>query len=166
MITLESPEFYARYRLMNVVTNQIYNDKFALHVLSLGQIKRATTDDCKWELDRWAALFKAKTWEELKMIASNDKTLSSAAKSLYYRNADDLVRERCQAREDAIRHEERMQRQLEDARIAKESMQHQLEDARIAKESMQHELEDAQSSLAAKDAEIQRLLKEIEQLKS
>lgn len=159
MITLESPEFYARYRLMNVVTNQIYNDKFALHVLSLGQIKRATADDCKWELDRWAALFKAKTWEELKMIASNDKTLSSAAKSLYYRNADDLVRERCQAREDAIRHEERMQRQLEDARIAKE-------DAIRHKERMQHELEDAQSSLAAKDAEIQRLLKEIEQLKS
>lgn len=49
---------------MNVKTGKIYNDKFVLNVLSLNRIELATEKDGEWGLDRWAALFKAKTWEE------------------------------------------------------------------------------------------------------
>ena len=46
----ESPEFYAQYKMMNVRTHEIYNDKFALNVLSLRQTERATEEDRQWQL--------------------------------------------------------------------------------------------------------------------
>ena len=44
-----------------------------LNVLSLKQIELATEEDKFWELDRWAALFSAKTWRDIKMIAKNNE---------------------------------------------------------------------------------------------
>jgi len=45
---------------------------FLLCVLSLNQIKLATDEDKKWHINEWARLFKATTWEKLKMIAEKD----------------------------------------------------------------------------------------------
>ena len=59
------PEFYAVHKLMNIKNHNIYSDKFTLNVLSLKQIERATDEDKAWEIDRWAKLFAAKTWEEI-----------------------------------------------------------------------------------------------------
>ena len=73
-------EFYSTYMLQNVETGKIYNSKFRLSVLSLNQIKLATKEDKKWHIDEWARLFKASTWEELKMIAEKDQVYFEAAK--------------------------------------------------------------------------------------
>ena len=79
----EELEFYSKYMLRNVKSGKIYNDKFTLCVLSLNQIKLATKEDKKWHIDEWARLFKATTWEELKMIAEKDQVYSEAANSIY-----------------------------------------------------------------------------------
>ena len=50
------------------------------------------------------------------MIAKNNEILSSATKSLYQFNADTLVREQCQAREDFEKHERTQQKKLHDLR--------------------------------------------------
>jgi len=42
-----------------------------------------------------------KSWEEILMTAKNDEYLMEATKTLYNLNADDMVRQRCQARMDA-----------------------------------------------------------------
>ncbi|MDE7201742.1 MAG: Rpn family recombination-promoting nuclease/putative transposase [Lachnospiraceae bacterium] len=41
------PEFYATNKMMNVQKHYIYNDKFALNVLDLNQIKLVTDEDKK-----------------------------------------------------------------------------------------------------------------------
>ena len=45
------------------------------------------------------------------MIANNSQVLTEASKALYQLNADEIVRQRCRAREDFILHENAMKRQ-------------------------------------------------------
>ncbi len=47
----------------------LYSSKFAVNVLDLSHIELATEEDKSWDLDFWAKLFKAKTWEKMKMSA-------------------------------------------------------------------------------------------------
>ena len=63
-----APEFYATYELQNIRTQQTYSRKLSLNMLDLTQIDRATEEDKCFGIDRWAALFRATTWEELRMI--------------------------------------------------------------------------------------------------
>lgn len=52
-----------------------------------------------------ACLFKAQTWEELQMLTQNDEYLQAAATSIRIANEEEIVREQCCAREDALRRE-------------------------------------------------------------
>ena len=98
-------EFYSTHRMMNIRNYHVYSDKFTLSVIDLNQIELATEEDRAYGVDYWARLFKAKTWEEIKMLAKNNEYLQEAADSLYVANADEIVRQQCLAREEAERHE-------------------------------------------------------------
>lgn len=102
----DEPEFYASYRMLNEKTYASYSDKFLLRVVNLTQINIATEDDKAIQLDYWARLFTAKSWEEVIMITKNNSVLSSASQSLYEMNADDIIRQKCRAREDYIKVEQ------------------------------------------------------------
>lgn len=69
----DDPEFYATNKLMNVRSHKVFNDKFILNVLSLKQIELATEEDKAWGIDKWAKLFSAKTWRDIKMLAEQNK---------------------------------------------------------------------------------------------
>lgn len=97
------PEFYASYRLLNVKNHHLYSDKFTLSVVDLTQTALATEEDKAYQIDYWAKLFKAATWEEIKMIAQKNKYLQEASETLYALNADEMVRQQCQARADYYR---------------------------------------------------------------
>lgn len=101
----DQPEFYSDNKLMNVKTHKIYNDKFRLRVLSLNQIGLATEEDKAAGRDKWAALFRAKTWEELKMAAAQSPCMDKAARQLYNANADFLIREKARVLEENLRKE-------------------------------------------------------------
>lgn len=109
----DHPEFYAAYRLMNLKTHQIFNDKFQLNVLELNEIHLATEEDKKRGLDQWASLFKAKTWREIKMLAAHDKSFDNIAQELYKANADDRIRRECAAREEFYFEQRRQQQKLD-----------------------------------------------------
>jgi predicted transposase/invertase (TIGR01784 family) len=94
------PEFYATYKMLNVKNHNLYSDKFILSVVDLTHIDLATEEDKAYQIDRWARLFKATTWEELRMIAKNNASLLEASKALYSMNADETTRAQCRARED------------------------------------------------------------------
>jgi hypothetical protein len=79
----------------------------------LTQIKRATQEDQAHEIVRWAQLFTATTWEELRMIAEDNKYMSAASAAMYELNADDIMRQQCEAREEYNRHERWMKRRYE-----------------------------------------------------
>lgn len=107
----DAPEFYATYRMINIKNHsQVYSDKFTLSVVDLTQIDNATEDDKSSKIDYWARLFKAKTWEELQMLAQNDEYLQEAATSIRIANEAEIVREQCRAREDALRRERTLER--------------------------------------------------------
>lgn len=108
----DAPEFYASNKLMNVKSHKVFNDKFVLNVLSLKQIELATEEDKAWKIDKWAALFSAKTWRDIKMLAKNNEVFTSASETLYQFNSDDMIREQCQARLDYERHERYVKNKL------------------------------------------------------
>ena len=67
-IDKEHPEFYATYQLLNVKNYHVYSDKFVLSVVDLNHIELATEEDKAYGIDYWARMFKAKTWEDIKML--------------------------------------------------------------------------------------------------
>lgn len=146
----EHPEFYATYQLLNIKNHTVYSDKLRLSVLDLTQIALATEEDKRYHIDRWAALFKAATWEELKMYAQKDEYIQEASSTIYQLSQDESVRLQCEAREDYYRRQRSVQLQMEekDSRIEEQNQQLAQKDSRI-------EAQDRQ--LAQKDSHIEAL---------
>ena len=141
----DTPEFYATNMLTNIKNHRIYNDKFRLSVVDLTRIDLATKEDKAYQIDYWARLFKAKTWEDIKMLAEKNEYLEEAAQSVYVANSDDIVRQKCYAREEVIRYE----RSLKD-KIAERD--------RIIAEN-EKTIADKDKTIAEMQAEIARLQK-------
>ena len=97
----DNPEFFSTYLLANQKTGKIYSSKFCIHVVDLSRIDLATEEDKHYQIDQWAKLFKARTWEELYMIAKNNPDLLQACNDLYTINGDDILRQQARARADA-----------------------------------------------------------------
>jgi len=89
-------EFHAIYKLQNIKNQKTYTDKFVLHVIELNSIHLATDEDRKYEIDKWASFFKAKKWEEIRMLIQENPTLQTAAETLYRLNTDERFRETCE----------------------------------------------------------------------
>ena len=116
----EYPEFFAKYRMMNIKNHNVYTTKFNLYVVDLTQIELATQEDVDTSLVYWTQVFKAKTWEELRQMAERNQELQEATEALYVYNQDEIVKEQCRARQDYYNHERGTQKRLEEARIALE----------------------------------------------
>ena len=99
----EHPEFYASYQLLNVKNHSLYSDKLRLSVLDLTHIDLATEKDRQHQLDCWARLFKAATWEELNMLAQENEFIREAAGTVYQLTQEERIRMECEAREDYYR---------------------------------------------------------------
>ena len=143
------PEFYATYKLLNVKNHHLYSDNLTLSVVDLSQINLATDEDKKYHIDYWAKLFKATTWEDIKLLAAKDQYINEASKTIFQLSADEQIRKRCLDREeyylDLKAYEEII---ADDKKIIAEK------DAII------------QKTIADKDAIIQKLFAEIAKLKT
>lgn len=64
------PEFYATYMMQNIKNHHLFSSKIRIGVVDLNHTELATAEDIQHGLDKWVALFKSKTWEELKMLAN------------------------------------------------------------------------------------------------
>ena len=93
-------EFYSTYQFLNVKNHTLYSDKLRISVLDLSRIDLATEEDRQYQLDYWAALFKAKTWEELQMLAQNNHYFKEASETVYELTKEEQIRQQCLARED------------------------------------------------------------------
>lgn len=96
----DCPEFYASYKLINIKNHRKYSDNLTLNVLDLSHIELATEEDKLYHIHKWAMLFKATTWEEIKMIAEQNEYLQEASKTMFRMSADELIRKRCRDREE------------------------------------------------------------------
>ena len=85
---------------MNVKNHHLYSDNFTLSVVDLSRIDLATDEDKRYHIDYWAKLFKATTWEEIKMLAEKDQYIDEASKTIFQLSADEQIRKRCLDREE------------------------------------------------------------------
>ena len=109
----DHPEFYATYKFQNVKNYTVYSDKLRLSVLDLNRIDLATKEDKYYQTDYWAALFKAATWEEIKMLAQKNEFISEASATIYELSQEEKVRLQCEAREDFYRQQKGTERRME-----------------------------------------------------
>lgn len=166
----DAPVFFASYEIKNAVTNRLYTSKFGISVVDLTLIDMATDEDKKLHRHLWASFFKATTWEEINMIATQDKNIQLAATKLYQISEDQRIRDELWARQDAIRQqidfENYHRRRYEEV----EAKYIDVEAKRIEAEAKLAEIEaktnKAEAELAEKDKVIASLLAEIEQLKA
>lgn len=141
----DSPEFYAKYRLMNEKNHRLYSSKIKLNVLDLTQIERANEEGASSQLVHWAKLFLAETWEELRSLCNGDEIMMEAAEMVYDINITPEERVLAEAHE----------KYLMDKRV---SFRLGLKRGREeAEEQFRSELEQKNSELEQKDAEIARL---------
>ena len=147
----EVPEFYATYRMMNVKNHHLYSSKFTLSVIDLTKTNLATDEDRAWGIDHWARLFKATTWEEIKMIAKNNETLQEASETLYSMHCEETIRGMARARQDYNR--------------LHNYLDHKIATLEADNEKLSSDNEKLSSALIEKDAEIEKLQALVEQLK-
>ncbi|MBP3470260.1 MAG: Rpn family recombination-promoting nuclease/putative transposase [Lachnospiraceae bacterium] len=145
-------EFYATYKLLNIKTHKEFSDKLTLGVVDLTHIELATDEDRFYQIDRWAKLFKATTWKELKNLTKGDEYMTQAAKELYECNSDVLIQQQCRAREEYYKYQRALEKTTEERdRLASENNQ------------LVSENKKAQATLKAQAEEIQRLKALLEQ---
>ncbi len=157
----DAPEFYATYKMKNIKNHRIYTDKMWLSVVELNSIELATEEDCLYKIDQWAKLFKAKTWEELKAMATTDQYMESAVNTMYELSADRMVKEQCRRRAEYELYQKYQAEEnaRKDALIAQQRAELANKDAVIADKDIV--IADQQAELA----ELKRRLSELQQEK-
>ena len=172
------PEFCSTYMFMNIKNHIVYSDKLKLLVVDLTQINRATEEEKKNGLDQWAQLFKADTWEDIKMLTTNNEYLREAAETVYKLSTEDTIRMQMQAREDFYRQQryiqhrlekaeqieqraEEIQRDFEEMQRKSEEMQKNFEEAKKESEEVKKQNLDYKKMLDEKEEEILRLKEEL-----
>ena len=95
----KTQEFYSEYLLMNSKNHEIYSSKFGIRVLNLKAIEDDSIVKEPEELYEWAKLFKATTWEELKMLAEKNEYIADTVVTLRQLSEDEKIRMQCEARE-------------------------------------------------------------------
>jgi predicted transposase/invertase (TIGR01784 family) len=92
-----TPEFYSEFKMMNTKNHEIYSDKFVLRVLNLHVLDDDDIIKEPEELYHWAKVFKARTWEEIKMLANDNKYIKDTVVTMYQMSEDEKIREQCLA---------------------------------------------------------------------
>lgn len=110
-------------------------------MVDLPHIELATDEDRAYGIDRWARLFKSTTWEKIKMISENNPILTEISETLYTFNADEIARQRSQAREEYIAHEKAVNNRL--AKLSEENAElvSKMQALTAEKQTMEDEIE-------------------------
>ena len=150
-------KFFSRYEMCDTEDGYKINSNFALYVIQLNRLEIATETDRNTGLDKWCRLFKAQTYEELKKMAKEDAVMEAVAENIYESNSDFAVRRRCEDREEYLRHQEYIKREMErmNAVIEKQNESLAQKDESLARKN---------EELIQKDALIASLQKQLDEL--
>jgi len=101
----EMPNFFTQYALREEKTHHLFTSKFKISVVDLSSINTADDSDKSAHRDLWARFFKATRWEELHMLAAQDKYIDEVTLKLHSLIENQKFRDQLWAREDYIRRE-------------------------------------------------------------
>ena len=68
-------------------------------MLNLNQLENATENERASELYHWACLFRAKTWEDIRMIAEKNNAIREAASHLKVLSEEEKIQQQAESRE-------------------------------------------------------------------
>ncbi|MCI9071320.1 MAG: hypothetical protein HFH80_00655 [Lachnospiraceae bacterium] len=146
---------FPQFHFPNIKNHHELTDKFTLRVVELNQIEKATEEDRRWKIDYWAALFKATTWEESRMLAEQNPILEEAVVTMYEMTAEEAIREQCRAREDYYRTINTFKAEIQNRENALEELNRQLA-------IKDHQLEQQARQIECQGKEIESQSKQIE----
>lgn len=155
--------FYSQNVFMDKNTYRIYSDNPALNVLCLKHIEEATQRDRDCGLYRWAKLFAATTWEELKMIAKNNDIMEAAVATIQTLTEDQKVRIQCEARKRNEWSWKMAQRQIAEAKKEAEDAKRDLQ---LEREAMRQQLSHERETTKNLQLEMDALKRKLETLSS
>ena len=84
----QKKEFFAKFQLLNTRYHYPYSTILSLYVLNLNHTELATEEDIRNGLVHWARIFTAKTWEEIRTIATEYQAAEEVATVMYAVNKD------------------------------------------------------------------------------
>lgn len=90
---------YSDYFLYNLKTKHKYSDKFGIYMLQLNQLGNPEDEKNIPDIYHWAQLFKAKTWEEIQMLAQKNDVIQQSIHTLQELTADEKMQMRMEARD-------------------------------------------------------------------
>ena len=105
-------------------------------MLDLTRIDLATEEDRQYHIDYWASLFKATTWEELKMLAEQNEFIANASSTVYQLSQEETIRLQCEAREDYYRRQRSVQHYMDKQKERIDSLEKE-------KDSLKNQLNEA-----------------------
>lgn len=113
--------------------------------------------DKAYQIDRWAKLFKANTWEELRMLANGNEYMEEISNSLFTCNMDPKICKQCrdwEFEQKLRKMDERYKESLKLDIIKLEDDKAKLENDKTILENHNAKLEDANAKLEANNAQL------------
>lgn len=160
------PEFYAKYKLMNEKNGMVYSDKFLLNVIDLTQIELATEEDKEYQIDYWARLFTATSWEEIIMLAEKNNAFSETAQTLYELNSDEITEMKCRARRDYYKQKNTTEKIMNELTLEKDRLLAETEKLTAETEQLTAQKEQLTAQTEQLTAQTEQLTAENEALSS
>ena len=162
----EHPEFYATYQLLNVKNYIKYSDKLCLHVLDLTRTDLATEEDKQYQIDCWAALFKATTWEELKMLAEKNESIAEAIETVYKLSEEEKIRLQCEAREDYYRRQRDAQLLREENERKMQENKRQMQENERQMQENERQMQENERQMQENERQMQKQEQQMQKLKT
>ena len=170
-------EFFVEYKLLSTSKHTAYTGKFQIKVLLLNHLNTADEREKSTPngLYFWAKLFKAQSWEDLKMIAKDNPRMESFVGTVRKLTAEEKVALACEARrrysneiatyegsiKDLEKREQEALNRLEEAQNREKEANSRAEEANSRAEETLLRLEEVKRKA---EAERQELLARIAQL--
>ena len=161
----DNPEFYSIFQLLNTKNYKKYSDKFTISVINLNRTDLATDEDKAYNIDYWARLFKATTWEEIRMLTEKNEGIREAGETMFRYVYDDYESALCEMREEyrrrarteeIFRERERAQfeAEMQQAKLKLNATRTELTTAQAELHNTQSELHNTQSELHSTQSEL------------
>ena len=128
-------------------------------MVELNHTELATEEDKQYGIDYWAKLFKAKTWEEIKMLAENNTYITEATNTIFRLSAEELIQKRCRDRDEYYQDLKNYERTIAE----KDELLTEKDNQLTEKDEL---LTEQRNLLTEKDLEIERLKAQIEKMRN
>ena len=130
-------------------------------MLDLRKIELATEEDKEYKIDYWARFFKAKTWEEIKVLASKYPIIADAAVSIREMTEEEEIRALCETREDYDRIERTWKFEIAELKKANDNLQEANDNLQEKNNHLNEINDNLQKELADANSEKEELLAKI-----